>query len=162
MKNMYKQLFCIVMVFFPAVLYSQVLEPADIDIFINGYEQLWETVWEHNSTKYFHQLDNTVTSMEVYLLLSYDLDENTENNIAQVKTEYEKVQAITVPAAFKKTFRRIGWNNNGHEKFTVILYIAGLFDMETESPAGIEELLKLFHENDIAIVRERISDLLDL
>jgi len=157
-----KCLFLSVFVFLSAVLYAQVLEPGDVDIFINGFlmidsvEAKDDAVWD----TYQEQLEEAVA-----FLYTWDYEDGislTDDQVKEIKTKFQKFMKIKVPDELAGVFKSMGWNRNGHEKYWTIMFGVILLMIQSEygSP-GTAKLMEVFHNNDVALIKtvvEKIGD----
>jgi len=147
-----KCLFLGVFVFLSAVLYAQVLEPADADIFINGYSKLDSVEPKDNELWDAYQKQVEEVTAAFYMLGDF-------NNL---KTKYQEFLKIKVPDELTSVFKSMGWNRNGHEKFWTIGFgLMVLMIQEAYDLPEMAKLLELFHKSDLAIIKtvvEKIKD----
>jgi len=149
-----KCLFLSVFVFLSAVLHAQVLEPADVDIFIKGFSAMDSVTPQDNAVwdNYQEQLEEISESF--YIWDDGDDFSITDAEFNALKAKYQKFLKTKVPDELASMFKSMGWNRNGHEKFWTIGFGLMLLMIQEEYDLpGMEKLLELFHKNDLAIVK---------
>jgi len=153
----HKCLFVIIFVFLPVILFSQILEPGDIAIFIDGEESLDETldVLISGNDDYYKQIEELLSHL-FSLVASAAISEEAINNdeFNTLKEKYQNLLKSSAPKELNDTFIRLGWKNNGHKKFITILFGIIITNPQIEELLKTEVLLSLFDKSDLAIIRE--------
>ena len=165
----YRCLFLIMFVFLPFVLFSQILVPGDIDIFINGFPTLEETIdilidENDEMDSYFDQIEEFAAYIGHIIDTAIDDGKTiTDDEFNVLKIEYQKILQINPPKELNDTFIKLGWDNDGHKKFMTIIFGLGLlFIQEGYELTEVKALLDIFDENDMAIIKDRIHELYEL
>ena len=117
--------------------FPQYLEPGDIEIYINGYRQIVDVVFErinfarHNSIEHqeeFYELFENQFSLMVlsrrYGLIIPDSPDIYDNGNFLYNNgdggNFRNLINCSVPEDLEILFRMIGWDNDGHKKFWTI------------------------------------------
>jgi hypothetical protein len=169
-RNYIFYLFLVIFVFLPSTLFSQVLVLGDIDILLNGYSILQETISELNdrndeAMKGYQNKIEAFTLEYMARIIETAVEEERIINDGEfhiLKRGYQRILKIDVPIELNDTFVKMGWNDNGHKKFITIAFgLAALLiqDMEEYESAGVELLLNLFDKSDISMIEKRMSEL---
>jgi len=78
------------------------------------------------------------------------------------KTEYQEVLQIDPPQELDNTFRRMGWDRDGHKKYMTIFFgFTLLFWQEEYESTIFEVFLNTFYINDLEIIKKNMDDLND-
>jgi hypothetical protein len=149
----------------PQLLYSQYLEPKDIDIFINGYEQLENVITENLTDDtddivwidYEHSVEEGVWFISVLYLLN-------DEEFNKYKQIFNDLFNAKVPGELEKVFKLIGWETNGHKKFWTILLGSVYVSAKKEMSGSFLEIInsrepELFNINDLEIINMRLDDI---
>jgi hypothetical protein len=157
-----KYIFTIIFIFLSALLYSQELEPGDINILYNGLEELSGMLDPARISGNIILSDYSDRAMEIYRLFfdNYHYEgQLTDDEFDRIKRQYQRFMEIDVPVEIEKVFRSIGWDTNGHKKLWTLLFGASLLGMiHTEEDFANSRLINLFHENDIVIVEKWLKE----
>jgi hypothetical protein len=168
--------FSIIILSFSALnVYSQYLESEDIDIFINGAKEISDFVAERGKI----QMEYVKYMTDVYMLFSvfhtiisedYLSDEELSRNI----DIFNKFLNIKIEDEYEKAFRKIGWNNNGHQKYWIIyfgVYSITMYNRIEDSykDQGVKKsmikqyyrILELINEDDFERINDRIEDIVN-
>jgi hypothetical protein len=169
----YNMKFLIILFFLvPSSLFSQYLEYEDIDIFINNKENYENFIVEFISIengKIIYENDDWENYFNTLNIIPSD---NDDGSIYMGVSDIAGFQAFfdcDVPIELEKFFKNIGWENNGNKKFWIIsigfylLLKTGIM-RESGSVDGEYQLymniLEIFNEYDLEIIRENIYRLL--
>jgi hypothetical protein len=107
MKHVRYLLF-IIFIFLPSIIYSQYLEPGDIDIFINGYMQIKNILDEHKDDRedrdwvIYHKLtdDSFKTTIEEYI------KNPTKNKFNDIQISYQEILNCKTPQELENIFKK--------------------------------------------------------
>jgi hypothetical protein len=167
-----KYILIVIYLFLSPVLYSQNLEPKDIDIFINHYGKIniifemlniddINSEWREYRNKFYEVANN------FFWILSGKRDMEFD----ELKDIYQEVLNYKIPEKFDIIFTEVGWENDGNKKLLTIWYgyyyfqIKDVFKdrLSQEKIENIElEFLKIFDENDLTIINDHIQKLNEL
>jgi hypothetical protein len=156
--------------------YSQYLKSEDIDIYINGAREISDFVAERREIKMEYEKYMTDVYKLFFMfhtIISEDYLSNEElsrnidifNNFLNIKIEDE----------YEKAFRKIGWDNNGHQKYWIIYFgiisITTMYNHIEDSykDQGIKKsmikqyyrILEFINEDDFEKINDRIEDIVD-
>ena len=155
------------LVFFPSALFSQYLGPEDIDIFINGFEEV-SAVHDSASASSDGNWDNYSRQVsETFLIFSKIWEDDLFEEIDAFKISYAEFLNYKIPKELDSAYKSIGWKTDGHKKFFTLLFGLNFVAIE-KMHAGPEdgELLKrmsdFFYKEDIALIRSRFDDIIKL
>jgi hypothetical protein len=130
----------------------QYLKPNDINIFIKNYTTL-DVV--------YNRLES---SDEEYILLAMEIadtflklcsDDLTVNEFILFRKVFQKYINYEISKEMKDAFKRMGWGNNGHQKFCIILYGTGGLLSIKENPENKNlklRILEIINEHDLAVL----------
>lgn len=158
-----KLIFLSLFVFSSNFLFSQILEQNDADIFIENFENIFEKIKEidnynDNVNNYHVLLEELSQSFTEIIFDIMNGDVLTNDRFNKIKRQYQQYLEIDVQEEIDEIYRSMGFSNNGHKKFFVIMW--GLYvwafwaDTENEE---IAKLMKLFDENDVEIIKNSIE-----
>jgi hypothetical protein len=136
----------------PNVLFSQILNQNDIDIWVDNTEEFGNILDEYKNNK-----DN---DWENYLNLVNQVNYFFANDVDGFKDYFQALLDCKVPNELKVFFRSIGWENDGHKKFWTILFgsfslaFKQIFEDIGDNNNFINEFLSLFDKDDLEIINK--------
>ena len=174
-----KCLLCMIFISLPSIIYSQYLEPEDINVFINGYVQIKNTIDEHSGDREsddwikYNELKNSFSTVEG------GYERGPVNYIFNaIERNYRELLDCKVPQELETILRSTGWETSGHKKYITITFGWGFLyavkEMEEEinnMPRWVFKLfiekyylemlniLKMFNEHDLNIIRTRMEEI---
>jgi hypothetical protein len=172
-----------IFIFLPFIIYSQYLEPGDVDIFINEYAQIKHILDEHRSDKEDGDWIKYNGLTDAFQTISEEYIKKPTNNkmFNDTKRHYQEMLDCKVPWELERVFRTIGWNIDGNKKFLSITlgwgFLYGVKEMEKETSKipelmyklfvekyylGMLNILKLFNEHDLDIINVRMEEIRNL
>ena len=164
-----KYLFFVIFVFLPSALFSQILVSGDIDILINGSSIIGKTVDEltarNNETMKDFQNKIDAFTLDMVHIIETAVEEEriiSDDEFNILKMEYQKLLQINIPIELNDTFKKIGWNNNGYEKFMTIgfgMVVLLIQEVEEYELTGVNILFNLLDKNDIEIIKNRMLEI---
>ena len=158
-----KYFFVILFIFYSPLLYSQYLEEHDIDIAVNGWDDLLDYMKEFRADEEFNNY--YVQSDDIYKYFFaeiYDDEEITDDKFANILEQYQRFMEIEAPEGFNKAFKKIGWPANGHQKYWTIFFAGNYLSMIASTGfSGTPQLIALFNENDLNILNEILEKLFE-
>jgi hypothetical protein len=152
--------------FIPSLLYSQYLEPGDIDVFISRQEDFANELAEHTK----------ITDMVGWLRfanrmkkIGEDFTELFEGKMNE--KEFKNFQKTYrnfldtpkgIPGGFIKGIEKMGFQSNGHQKYWTIAFGAMCFDREKEGVLTEEawgKVTNLIDPKDLELIKSRMEDI---
>ena len=161
-----KYLAMVFLLLFPSCLFSQQLEPNDIDVYITRYDEIMTVFYyldDHGFVK--EEWVNYDRRLEDYseVLERIWYGHFTESNLDFFRELYNNFIDITPPESLENTFKSIGWTSNGQRKFAIIRFITDYFMLReytgSEEKDSYSRLLQICDERDVHIVENRINDI---
>ena len=154
----------------PNVLFSQILNQGDIDIWTENIAKFGEILDEH----IFSEDDDWENYIGTFLRMKSISVNDTDDFINYFQTFLD----YKVPNELEVFFRSIGWENNGHKKFFTVFfgfyslmvkqslerigeYYSDDFFMK-EKNEQINKILSLFNKDDLEIINDNISVIMEL
>jgi hypothetical protein len=153
----------------PNVIFSQILNQSDIDIWVENIIKFADTIDEHDvNTK-----DN---DWENYLNMIYRMESAFNYDADRFNDYYQTFLDIKVPDELEVFLRSIGWEKDGHRKFFTIFFSAhflyfkrsllfigenNLNDFYTEKFIQINNILSLFNKDDLEIINNNLAAIIE-
>jgi hypothetical protein len=149
------------------------LEPKDIDIYINGVKEISDFIAERGKI----QMEYVKFMTDVFMLISVfhtivSEDHLSDEELSRNKGVFNNFLNIKIDDKYEKAFRKIGWNENGHQKYWVIYYSVYSIVMynrieDSYREQGVEKnmivqhnrIFELINEDDFKIINDRIEDI---
>ena len=143
---------------------KKILSASDVDAFVANYEAL-EADLDALEGKYDYLFD--------------PIDEQMEDETADIAGVFGQMRGIDVPAEIRDVFKKHGMGSDGFEKMIVITASYQTLEMDAQmvqfeqqfkdnpdmqpyldmAKTQNEELKKVLHKGDIAVVKTRLEDL---
>ncbi|MDR2313201.1 MAG: hypothetical protein LBE02_01540 [Spirochaetaceae bacterium] len=148
------------------MLYSQNLEPGDIDIFINNVETISDML-----NGGYGNTDNETAEWAAYIEIGTEFVNSLMNlfegggQFDAFEVQYERLMNCAIPGELEDLFRSIGWKSNGHKKLWT-LSLGGAFwfaknnilDMFSKNEEVVlqivDKVLNLFTPHDLDIISQ--------
>jgi hypothetical protein len=164
MRKQMKYYLMIVIIFFSIPLYAQNLERKDISIFINGVQEITDFLdsAERDSTAWLEDYREEFSL--IYFLLGEILADDIEDEeFDTFKKLYKTFLNYNIPEDYEKLFKKIGWENNGHNKlFTIIIGSSYFLVLSEQVIYNNLRLLEIVNKADLDLIKKHIEEILSI
>jgi hypothetical protein len=166
----YIKFLIILFLFFPSVLYSQYLEQKDIDLFIKNSREIGLLIKNKIMLTRNDEWRNYKELMNIPPSVIYE-------NIESFNYYFQIFLNCEIPNELENLFLKIGWENNGHKKYVVIMNIFSLLLMRKSMEMNMErnktenlfpqeryllviDILKTFNAADLNLINTNLDEIL--
>ena len=158
--------FSIIIFLFSALnVYSQFLEPKDIDIFINGDRKIDDYIKEEDNMVTESILTTVRLLLIVFSIAISDVHMPEESLIKFIDNFYTFI-SLQLKDEYNEILIKMGWENNGHQKYWTIFFgvsaIIG-YNSNYDSYNGQDHrIFRFFNRGDLELINSRIEDLINI